>query len=191
MCGRVPSSPRKTRPGATTSRSPASCRRLSTCLPNSTRTGTERAVNEADKRDLINPEELRLALDGYAGRPGAPTLRRILDKRTFRLSDSDLEILFRPIAKAAGLPPPLTKQMVNGFEVDFFWPDLGLVVETDGLRYHRTPSTQARDAKRDRAHTLAGMTPLRFAHYEIKYERAMVRGEVSQAADMLRKRTRH
>jgi len=154
-------------------------------------TGTERAVNEADKRDLINPEELRLTLDSYAGRPGAPTLRGILDKRTFRLSDSDLEILFRPIAAAAGLPPPLTQQTVNGFRVDFYWPDLGLVVETDGLRYHRTPATQAHDARRDRAHAIAGMTPLRFTHYEIKYEGAMVRGEVSQAADMLRKRTRH
>ena len=80
----------------------------------------------------------------------------------------------------AGLPLPLTKQIVNGFEVDFFWPDLGLVVETDGLRYHRTPSTQTRDARRDRAHTLAGMTPLRFTHYEIKYEAS--RGPSAEAA---------
>ena len=33
---------------------------------------------------------------------------------------------------------PLTSQRLNGFRVDFFWPELGLVVETDGLRYHRT-----------------------------------------------------
>jgi hypothetical protein len=105
----------------------------------------ERAVNEADKHDLIDPEALRLALDDYAGQPGAPALRNLLDKRTFRLSDSDLEILFRPIAAAAGLPPPHAKEWVNGFEVDFFWPELGLVVETDGLRYHRTPSTQTKD----------------------------------------------
>jgi hypothetical protein len=37
------------------------------------------------------------------------------------------------IARDAGLPAPLTGQVVNGFEVDFYWPDLGLVVETDGL----------------------------------------------------------
>jgi len=148
----------------------------------------ERTVNEADKRDLIDPETLRLALDSYAGRPGAPLLRRLLDKRTFRLSDSNLEILFRPVAAAAGLPPPLSKQRINGFEVDFFWPDLGLVVETDGLRYHRTPSTQTRDAKRDRAHVLAGMTPLRFTHYEIKYERIRVRTELANVATMLRER---
>jgi hypothetical protein len=119
----------------------------------------ERAVNEADKRDLIDPEALRLELDRYVGEPGVKALRALLDKRTFRLSDSDLEVLFRPIAMEAGLPLPLTKQMVNGFEVDFFFPDLGLVIETDGLRYHRTPSTQTRDARRDRAHALAGMTP--------------------------------
>jgi very-short-patch-repair endonuclease len=109
----------------------------------------------------------------------------------FRLSDSDLEILFRPIAAAAGLPPPLTKQIINGFEVDFFFPDLGLVVETDGLRYHRTPSTQTHDAKRDRAHTLAGMTPLRFTHYEIKYERARVCAELSRVAARLAERIRY
>jgi very-short-patch-repair endonuclease len=148
----------------------------------------ERAVNEADKRDLIDPEALRATLDRYEGEPGAPILRKLLDKRTFRLSDSDLEILFRPIAAEAGLPFPRSKQTVNGWEVDFYWPGLGLVVETDGLRYHRTASSQTRDARRDRAHALAGMTPLRFTHYEIKYEPARVRAELSRAGAMLRKR---
>lgn len=148
----------------------------------------ERAVNEADKRDLITPDTLRLKLADHAGEAGVRPLRQILDKYTFRLSDSDLEILFRPIAEAAGLPTPSTKQIVNGFEVDFFWTDLGLVVETDGLRYHRTPSTQARDARRDRAHILAGMTPLRFTHYEIKYESHRVRRALERAAQLLRKR---
>lgn len=151
----------------------------------------ERAVNDADKRDLVDPEVLRLALDDHAGEPGVRTLRQILDRLTFKLSDSDLEIYFCPIARAAGLPSPLSKQWVNSFEVDFYWPDLGLVVETDGLRYHRTPSAQKRDARRDRAHTLAGMTPLRFTHYEIRYEPRRVRSELTRALAMLQKRLRH
>jgi hypothetical protein len=148
----------------------------------------ERAVNEADKHDLIDPEALRAAVERYAGEPGAKPLRALLDKRTFRLSDSDLEIFFRPIATEAGLPPPLSKQFVNGWEVDFYWPDLGLVVETDGLRYHRTASSQTRDARRDRAHALAGMTPVRFTHYEVRYEPARVRAELRRAAALLHKR---
>jgi very-short-patch-repair endonuclease len=118
-------------------------------------------------------------------------LRKLLDRLTFRLSDSDLEIYFRPIAAAAALPPPLSKQIVNGFEVDFFWPAMGLVVETDGLRYHRTPSAQARDALRDRTHVIAGMSPLRFTHYEIRYERRKVKTALLEAGAMLRERIRH
>ncbi len=149
---------------------------------------TERAVNDADKRDLIDPERLRVSLDRYAGEPGVRPLRELLDRLTFHLSDSDLEIFFRPIAASAGLPSPLSKQFVNGFEVDFLWPDLGLVVETDGLRYHRTPSAQARDALRDRSHVIAGMSPLRFTHYEIRYERRKVRAALRAANAMLRRR---
>jgi very-short-patch-repair endonuclease len=130
----------------------------------------ERAVNEADRLRLVDPEALRNALGSYSGERGVARLRTLLDRRTFRLTRSELERLFLPMASHVGLPVPLTKQMVNGFEVDFYWPDLGLVVETDGLRYHRTPAQQARDRVRDQAHTAAGMTPLRFTHEQVRYE---------------------
>jgi very-short-patch-repair endonuclease len=150
----------------------------------------ERAVNDADKRDLIDPEALRQDITRFAGEPGIRSLRHLLDKLFFRLSDSELEIYLRRIISAAKLSMPLTKQRVNKFEVDFFWPDLGLVVETDGLRYHRTPSAQLRDARRDRAHVMAGMTPLRFTHYEVRYEPNRVRAELLKTIAMLRKRIR-
>lgn len=130
----------------------------------------ERSINEADKLDVIDADTLRKELDEHPGLPGIRLLRHVLDKHTFRLSDDELERLFRPLASAAGLPTPLTKHMVNRFEVDFFWPDLGLVVETDGWRYHRTPSAQTRDALRFQVHVANGLTPLRFSHYQIKYE---------------------
>jgi very-short-patch-repair endonuclease len=135
----------------------------------------ERSVNEADRLDLIDPSTLRLELQPHRCEPGVRPLRALLDRRTFRLTRSELERLFLPIAKQVGLPLPLTKQWVNGFEVDFFWPDLGLVVETDGLRYHRTPVEQARDRLRDQAHTAAGLVNLRFTHEQVRYEPEYVR----------------
>jgi hypothetical protein len=147
----------------------------------------ERAVNEADKYDLVDPETLRTALDDHAGEPGVRPLRDLLDRHTFLLSDSDLEQLFRPIAAAAGLPQPLSKQIINGFEVDFHFPDLGLVIETDGWRYHRTPSTQTKDAKRHQIHTASGLTPLRFSHYQVKYEPRYVRDILRKTAANLRR----
>jgi very-short-patch-repair endonuclease len=110
------------------------------------------------------------------------------DQHTFRRSADELERLFRSIATAAGLPTPLTKQLINKFEVDFFWPDLGLVVETDGWRYHRTPSAQTRDALRFQRHTAAGLTPLRFSHYQVKYEPRHVREILERTASNLRGR---
>jgi very-short-patch-repair endonuclease len=130
----------------------------------------EAAVNEADKRRLVDPETLRRAVDGMPGRPGVRPLRRLLDRRTFTLTDSELERLFLPLARKAGLGPPQTGRRVQGYEVDFYWPELGLVVETDGLRYHRTAAQQTRDRVRDQAHTARGLTPLRFTHAQVVFE---------------------
>jgi very-short-patch-repair endonuclease len=130
----------------------------------------EAAVNEADKLDLVDPERLRVALDEMRGMPGVAALRRVLDRRTFVLTDSQLERYFLPLVRRAGLSLPVTGRELNGFEVDFYWPDLGLVVETDGLRYHRTPAEQARDRLRDQTHAAAGLTPLRFTHAQIRFE---------------------
>ena len=146
----------------------------------------ERAINEADKLDVIDADSLRHALDNHPGESGIRLLRHVLDKHTFRLSDDELERLFRPLATAAGLSTPLTKHIVNKFEVDFFWPELGLVVETDGWRYHRTPSAQTRDALRLQTHTAAGLTPLRFSHYQVKYEPRHVRDILRKTVSNLR-----
>jgi very-short-patch-repair endonuclease len=149
----------------------------------------EAAVNEADKRDLIDPEALRRALERLAGRHGVARLRALLDRRTFTLTDSELERRFRPLARAAGLPLPQTRADVNGFRVDFFWPELGLVVETDGLRYHRTPAQQARDRVRDQAHAAAGLTPLRFTRAQVRFDPDHVRATLAAVAARLAARS--
>ena len=146
----------------------------------------EAAINEADKLDLIDPETLRSALDRYTGRPGVAALRKILDRQTFALTDSELERRFLPIARRAGLPLPQTGQQLNGFKVDFYWPGLGLVVETDGLRYHRTAAQQARDRLRDQAHCAAGLTPLRFAYAQVRHEPRYVQATLAAVAKRLR-----
>jgi very-short-patch-repair endonuclease len=144
---------------------------LATRLP---RDELEAAINAADRHDLTDPEALRAALDGVTPRPGLRILRETLDRRTFRLTDSALERRFLQIARRAGLSLPKTGQIVNGYKVDFYWPDLGLVVETDGLRYHRTPAQQVKDRLRDQAHAASGLTHLRFTHAQLRYERGQV-----------------
>ena len=150
----------------------------------------ERAINQADKKGLVDPERLRTALDGFAGTAGVRPLREALDRRTYAMSRSELERRFRSIARRAGLPKPETCVMHNGWEVDFLWRDLGLVVETDGLRYHRTPAEQNRDRRRDQAHLAAGDTPLRFTHGQVHYEPEHVELTLRAVAARLRREER-
>lgn len=142
----------------------------------------EAAVNEADVLDLVDPETLRASLEERKGQPGVRPLRALLDRHTFRLTDSELERRFLRIVRAARLPLPETQTKIEG-RTDFHWPELGLVVETDGWRYHRTPSRQARDNRRMQAHAAAGRTAVRISHYEIRYESGRV---TALLADLVR-----
>jgi hypothetical protein len=145
----------------------------------------EAAVNEADIRGLADPETLLSAAHARRTQPGSAALRCLLDRQTFVLTDSELERLFLPLAHRAGLPRPETGRYVNGFKVDFLWPDLGLVVETDGLRYHRTPTQQAKDRKRDQVHAVAVLATLRFTHFQVHYEPDDVVGTLAALAARL------
>ncbi|HEX6586763.1 MAG TPA: type IV toxin-antitoxin system AbiEi family antitoxin domain-containing protein [Solirubrobacterales bacterium] len=148
----------------------------------------EAAINEADKLDLIDPEALRAAIKTRAGLHGIASLRTILDRRTFVLTDSELERRFLRLASRAGLPRPETGRYLNGFKVDFYWAKLGLVVETDGLRYHRTPAQQARDRQRDQSHAAAGLMPLRFTHAQVTFHPDDVVGTLIAVSSRLRGR---
>ncbi len=159
---------------------------LATRLP---RRRLEAAINAADKLDLIDPEALRADLQARRHEPGLPALRRLLDARTFVLTDSELERRFLPIARRAGLPKPRTGERIRGYKVDFHWPELGLIVETDGLRYHRTPAQQAKDRRRDQVLTTAGLTVLRFTHAQVTREPgevARILGAVAARAGLRR-----
>jgi very-short-patch-repair endonuclease len=145
----------------------------------------ESAINDADRLGLVDPETLRAEVNGLPPRPGMACLRRLLGCDA--LTDTGLERKFLSIVRGAGLPLPKTQAWVNGYRVDFYWPDLGLIVETDGWAHHRTPGEQATDRCRDQAHTKAGLTPLRFAEKQVRHEPRQV--EVTLSAVMRRLHT--
>ncbi len=146
----------------------------------------ERAVADADRLGLIDPEALRAWTSRCPSMRGIAVLRDSLDRHTYTLTDSRLEQRFLPIARRAGLPPPRTQVRLGRYRVDFYWPQLGLVVETDGLRYHRTADQQARDRVRDQFHLAAGRTPLRFTHTQVVLEPAQVERTLRAVAGRLR-----
>jgi very-short-patch-repair endonuclease len=137
-----------------------------------------------DRRSRVDPEALRSAIDGLR-RPGARRLRLLLDSASRALTTTALERRFLPLAREAGLPTPETQAQLSGHRVDFYWPELGLLVETDSLRYHRTPFKQGADKRRDNAHAGSGLTTLRFSHGQVCDEPDYVRGELTAVAHRL------
>lgn len=133
----------------------------------------ERAINEADRLDLVDPEEFRRTVGGLGPRPGMGRMRKLLGLEA--LTDTGLERAFLAIVRDARLPAPETQIYVNGYRVDFYWPDLGLVVETDGWRHHRTSGEQSTDRRRDQAHMASGLTTIRFGEDQVRYEPDYVR----------------
>ena len=77
------------------------------------------------------------------------------------------EDAFLALLAEAGRPEPLVNTELHGFEVDFYWPELLLVVEVDGNGHGRARS-KADDARRDRAHRDAGCTVVRFSDEDVE-----------------------
>jgi very-short-patch-repair endonuclease len=143
----------------------------------------EAAVNEADRRGLVRIDAARKQLARMRPARGTRRLADVLDRHV--VTDSKLEERFLRIVKKVGLPTPQTRTRVNGFRVDFFWPELGLVVETDGLTYHRTPAQQAKDRRRDQVHTAAGLTCLRFTNAQVRRNERTVASTLRTVAHRL------
>jgi very-short-patch-repair endonuclease len=128
----------------------------------------ERCINEAVNRDLTDPEGLRDEVAAMPRRVGARKVIALLDRDTFVATESALEQPFLRIVRRAGLPLPVTQRRLPGGRVDFYWPELKLVVEADSFRFHRTPSQQRKDLVRDQLNLAdADIQTLRFTHWQV------------------------
>jgi hypothetical protein len=89
---------------------------------------------------------------------------------------SELEKRFRRLVVGAGLPAPAVNVVINGFEVDAYWP--GLCVEIDGFG-HRRASSKVEDRIKDAALRAAGYTVLRFTEDDVDFRPALVLAELA------------
>ena len=143
----------------------------------------------AAQRDIARAEELRLfdmrEIERMLahGRRGARVLASVLGVEGIR-TRSDLEEMFFAICDRAGLPRPLVNMPIvfgDGVhvETDFAWPQLGLIVETDGWATHGTRRAFVDDRRRDRRLALAGWRVVRFTWSEIEHEPEKVADELA------------
>jgi very-short-patch-repair endonuclease len=110
----------------------------------------ERALAEAHTRRLARRNQLLPLLARCSGRRGARALRTLIDDDAApALTRSEAEERLLALIRAAELPAPEANVRIGRHEVDFLWPDHGLVVEVDGFRFHSSRSAFERDRLRD------------------------------------------
>ena len=128
----------------------------------------EQMVAEAHRNNLAGEADLRALLARYPRRPGTRALRALLDRPArpkFTRSGPERRLL--ALIRKAGLPEPETNAQVAGYEVDFLWEDLGLIIEVDSQPFHAALPDRRRDHRRDAHLDRLGYTVLRIDGAEI------------------------
>jgi very-short-patch-repair endonuclease/predicted transcriptional regulator of viral defense system len=138
------------------------------------RTGLERAINEAEVRELRSPTSIPELLSRYPRRRGTAVLRRILgDLVAGRgVAANDFEAAFTELVASHGLPKPRFNAdlAVRGRFVkpDAMWEREKLIVELDGRAAHGTPRAFERDRERDRRLLLDGWRTVRVTWLQLR-----------------------
>ncbi len=121
------------------------------------------AVHEAEVKRFFDLRQVERVLERLPGRKGRHKLRRVLsayrDVQPFTRSRAERLVL--RMCEDHGLPMPSTNTWIGAHEVDFHWPEAGLVLEFDGGAVHRTTRAFYEDRKRDRALAAMGIHVVR------------------------------
>jgi hypothetical protein len=130
---------------------------LATVLP---RRPLEKAVEMAEVR--------KLHVQLPEGHPGAQRVVEAAGRVLPVTTDSPLEDAFLALCDDYGVPRPLVQTTVEGYRVDFCWPEQRLIVETDGYEHHGTRAAFERDRAKDAQLTVRGWRVLRFTEPQVR-----------------------
>lgn len=119
-----------------------------------------RAVTEAEYRGLFDRASLIAVVENNPGRRGRKLMTAAFERRHHR-TRSPLEDRFLRLVERRGVEEPESGVRIEGYEVDFVWTRVGLVVELDGAAAHGTREAVGRDRKRDRVLWRAGFRTIR------------------------------
>jgi very-short-patch-repair endonuclease len=128
----------------------------------------KRTIDEALYQRRLDMTALLAAVGGNPGRPGKRVLQ--LTQALPELTRSKLEERFLAMIERRGLPRPRVGAMVEGYEVDFVWPERRVIVEIDGFAAHGRRSAFESDRLRDRRLARAGFRCVRLTERALRYE---------------------
>jgi very-short-patch-repair endonuclease len=151
----------------------------------------EQALAQAERRQLVTLEELRVLVDRRPGRTGTPALRALLQHHGSPApTRSEAEERYLALIRRAKLPTPEANVVLGGHELDFLWRSEGIAVEVDGFAFHSSRSQFERDRRRDAELLAGGIQVIRVTWRQIEAEPYAVLACLAQALARAGLRTR-
>jgi very-short-patch-repair endonuclease len=132
-----------------------------------------RAVTEAEYLRRLDLPSINAVAQNNPGRRGA-RLRKAIEAKRHR-TRSPLEDRFLAFVERWGIEEPESNVWLEGYEVDFLWRRVGLVVEMDGAAEHGTRAAVRRDRKKDRVLWRAGFRTMRLTGDALDEEEEVLR----------------
>jgi very-short-patch-repair endonuclease len=130
------------------------------------------ALDAAERRDVLDGRKLERLYERSRGRHGLRPLKAAVAelRGPAPWTQSELERAFLSLIREAGLPQPSANVLVEGFLVDFWWPESRLVVELDGYAYHKDRRKFESDRVQDTRLQLAGCMTIRVTQARVENE---------------------
>jgi hypothetical protein len=131
-----------------------------------------RALDESERLGLFDLRAVERLIGRSRGHRGVRRLTQALEDYVGPppITRSALERRFLDLCYEGGLPRPQANVLVEGREVDVFWPEHQLIVELDGHAYHHTRAAFEGDRKRDAELQTAGYRVLRITQRRLEGE---------------------
>jgi hypothetical protein len=144
----------------------------------------ERMIDQALHTSYLTVEQLHELISRLPHTAAARRLRVLLTPG-YLPTRSELERVRRRWCIEHDLPVGIINCIVNGVEVDAYYPEYRLIVELDSLEYHRDPTTFQHDRERDRHHLASGDATVRLTWEALHLDPA---GEAELFRDILNRR---
>ena len=146
-----------------------------------------RAIDQADRLELLDLAAIDLITEEVRGHRGrAPLLKAMTIYREKEFTRSGGEERMLAALADVGVRRPLVNNVIEGYELDFFWEDERLAVELDSWEHHRGRRPFEEDRERQEILALAGIETIRITGTRLRREPRKVAMRIGRHLDRRR-----
>jgi len=146
-----------------------------------------RAIDQADRLELLDLAAIDLITEEVRGHRGrAPLLKAMTIYREKGFTRSGGEKRMLAALADVGVRRPLVNNVIEGYELDFFWEDERLAVELDSWEHHRGRRPFEEDRERQEILALAGIETIRITGTRLRREPRKVAMRIGRHLDRRR-----